>query len=190
MGQNIRRVDGSKLFARLGRHKLVIDIESNGLGIGASIRGCQLHGQVRHNGGAVESKSRGTRRGTGRTYVESAQRPNKGNPKHCQGWRGEDSKGLESPRFDNDSTAHRSGALTLRGQWRELKNSLLSWLAVNAALWLIPSFHLRNLRTLESTSRAACQLQIQVNTTTTENLYFRGTFSLNATPRVNTSQGK
>jgi hypothetical protein len=48
---DIRRVDRSDLLPGLGGNKFVVNEETDGLGIGAPVRGSQLHGKVGHDGG-------------------------------------------------------------------------------------------------------------------------------------------
>jgi hypothetical protein len=45
----IRRVHGGKLLARLGGHELIVDEETDGLGVAAPIGGSQLHGDGGHH---------------------------------------------------------------------------------------------------------------------------------------------
>lgn len=97
--KNIRRIDRGDLLARLGRHKLVVNEEANGLGVGAPVGSSQLHGDVGHDGGVVKLTRRQeklTRQATDRRRWrrdrQTAQRPKSEQCKHPQEMGGAEGK--------------------------------------------------------------------------------------------------
>ena len=72
---NIRRIDRSKLLPRLGGHKLVVDKQTNGLRVLASIRSRQRQLKIRHDAAsAVEGPKMLVLVGDGGEGIRTAQR--------------------------------------------------------------------------------------------------------------------